>query len=58
MVRPTSADQALPGQEQDLDLEEMTWEAVRDAPGLLRTEIVQAHGRRMTVYRRRDPDGS
>lgn len=56
MVRATSADQALRGQEQGLD--DRTAEAVRDAPGLLRTEIVKADGRRMTVYRRRDPDGS
>lgn len=56
MVRATSADQGLRGQEQDLG--DMTWEAVRDAPELLRTEILKAHGRRMTVYRRRDPDSS
>lgn len=56
MVSATPADRALRGQQQDLD--DRAWEAVRDAPGLLRTEILKAHGRRMTVYRRRDPDGS
>lgn len=54
MVRKAPADSALLAQAQDPD--EGSWQLVRDAPGLLRIEIVKADGRRMTVYRRRNTD--
>lgn len=32
----------------------VTWAVVRDAPRLVRAEILRADGRRITIYRQRD----
>jgi len=56
MVSETPAGQTPRAQDDDLD--NSLWQAVREAPGLLRAEIVKADGRRLTSYRRRTTDSA
>lgn len=56
MVSKAPTDSPLLTQAQEPD--EGSWEAVPDAPGLFRVELVKADGRRMIVYRRLNTDSA